>query len=208
MPNFILCGLKLCPGELHNKRLASPFTKVFLKVPKIPQTSLVSLSQVLPDAVFHLDSHQLLRLRLTPSCPSETRTPRCCSSGRSPATKTTSRATTSTTASAANKTGTPSTTSPSPTPGAGKHPKTNSRYKYIPTCCVCFQKSRCAFYLPPSSDSPSTDWRPGRSMCSGWSLWAGQETATTRLSPSPSSSSRPFVSAPARHLCWSHGLSK
>lgn len=64
------------------------------------------------------------------------------------------------------------------------------------------------FLFAPFSDSPSTDWRPERSMCSGWSLWAKRETATTRLSPSPSSSSRPFVSAPTRHLCWSHGHSK
>lgn len=64
------------------------------------------------------------------------------------------------------------------------------------------------FLFAPFSDSPSMDWRPGRSMCSGWSLWAERETATTQLSPSPSSSSRPFVSAPARHRCWSHGHSK
>lgn len=114
---------------------------------------LVSLNQVLPDAVFHPDSRQLLRLRLTPPWPSETQTPRCCSSGRSPATKTTSRATTSTTASSANKTGTPSTTSPSPTPGAGEHPKTDSRYKYVfYVLCLLPKIPSClhlAFYLPP-----------------------------------------------------------
>lgn len=36
--------------------------------------------------------------------------------------------------------------------------------------------------------------RPERSMCSGWNLWAVQETATIQMRPNLSSSNQPFVS--------------
>lgn len=75
---------------------------------------------------------------------------------------------------------------------------------------MCVMWSEVLFQLHHSSAGLlSTASRLGRSMCLGWSLWVEQETAATQLSPSPSRSNQPFVSAlpPSNsgymiHVCW------
>lgn len=69
-------------------------------------------------------------------------------------------------------------------------------WTYIKICCSHWlqrKKNNPELYLS-SSDSQSMASRPERSMCSGWNLWAVQETATIQMRPNLSSSNQPFVS--------------